>query len=421
MKRPAAIAIALVVLVALSSGAGALSRYEAGPLASMGEIGFSADVLAVPQLSGGVTVRITYTVAFDELFFVRHEDRFRARYEVTAILYDRHENQVAGDSWIRSVEVDDYAETNASRRAKRDALEITVEPGDYRLRLEIRSLDTRAFGLIERPLEIPEVAPGRLVVGSLVFERETTGDSARQGDFGPNPTHRYGQDRPTIRVRIPVYGDPGARYLLRAAARQDDGYLSVVFEDTVVQSSWETVHTLDFSALDLEVGTYELDATIVPLTDGPESRARDYFLVVTSPRSWGEDFDKMVAQISYVASRTEVERLLEAAEDERDEAWEAFWEGRDPTPGTEDNEFRDEFLRRLGHANTHFRTTAEGWQTDMGRIYIQYGEPDDIDSHPIGKTLDAWEIWYYYEHHRKFLFIDRDGFGEYKLVDTSPI
>jgi len=412
--------VATMALLALSLSAGAVSRYDTGPLASMGGITFSADVVAVPELAGGVTVTITYAVAFDELFFVKHGDGFRARYEITAILYGGDE-QVAGDSWIRSVEVDDYAETNTSRRAKRESLEITVEPGDYHLKLEIRSLDTRAFGVIERAIGVPAPQPGKLAVGSLVFEREIAAEPSGARSFAVNPTHRYGEDRPDVRVRVPVYGDVGSRYTLEATARQGDGFLIVVFADTVVQSSWETTHVVQFSALDLEVGTYELEVNAEPVTGGAASRARGYFQIVTSPKSWGEDFDKMIAQISYVASRSEVELLMEAPEGERDGAWEAFWDERDPSPGTDENEFRDEFLRRLGHANTQFRTTVEGWQTDMGRVYIQYGEPDDVDSRPIAKTLDSWEIWYYYEHHMKFLFIDREGFGEYRLVDTSPI
>ena len=129
----------------------------------------------------------------------------------------------------------------------------------------------------------------------------------------------------------------------------------------------------------------------------------------------------MIAQISYVATRTDIDRLLDAPPELRDEAWEAFWARNDPDPGTEHNEFRDEFLRRLGEANTRFKSVVEGWQTDMGRVYIQYGEPDDIDSQPMGRMLNSWETWFYYGEHTKFIFVDRDGFGEYTLVETSRI
>ncbi|MBD3368147.1 MAG: GWxTD domain-containing protein [Candidatus Eisenbacteria bacterium] len=129
----------------------------------------------------------------------------------------------------------------------------------------------------------------------------------------------------------------------------------------------------------------------------------------------------MIEQIGYVASRDEVERLLDTPPDQRDEAWEAFWASRDPTPDDGVNEFRREFIRRIGYANLHFRSTVPGWRTDMGRIYIQYGEPDDVESQPVGRMLNAWEVWYYYREHTKFVFVDREGFGEFALVERTRI
>lgn len=169
------------------------------------------------------------------------------------------------------------------------------------------------------------------------------------------------------------------------------------------------------------MGNYFAKVRVRRLDGNERLTGRAWFRVVTSPRSWGADFEKMISQISYVASRDDVDFLLDAPEDQRDEAWEEFWRRHDPDPSDERNEFKEEFLRRLGYANMHFKSTVEGWQTDMGRIYIQHGEPDDIDSQPVGRMLNAWETWYYYSEHVKFIFTDREGFGEYVLVETSRI
>ena len=74
-----------------------------------------------------------------------------------------------------------------------------------------------------------------------------------------------------------------------------------------------------------------------------------------------------------------------------------------------------------GKGGVRTRSVVEGWQTDMGRVYIQHGEPDDIDSQPIGRMLHAWETWYYYSEHQKFIFVDKGGFGEFVLVESSRI
>jgi len=71
-------------------------------------------------------------------------------------------------------------------------------------------------------------------------------------------------------------------------------------------------------------------------------------------------------------------------DEERDQFIEQFWLRRDPTPDTEENEFKEEHYRRIAYANEHYAAGKAGWRTDRGRIYIVFGPPDEIDSHPSG-------------------------------------
>jgi GWxTD domain-containing protein len=75
-------------------------------------------------------------------------------------------------------------------------------------------------------------------------------------------------------------------------------------------------------------------------------------------------------------------------DEEREKFIEHVWDVRDPTPGTVENEFRDEYYRRVMYANERFSAGVPGWKTDRGRIYIVYGPPDEIESHPSGGTYD---------------------------------
>jgi GWxTD domain-containing protein len=75
-------------------------------------------------------------------------------------------------------------------------------------------------------------------------------------------------------------------------------------------------------------------------------------------------------------------------DEERDQFIEAFWQRRDPTPDTEENEYKEEHYARIAYANEHFAAGIPGWKTDRGRIYIVYGKPDEIDSHPSGGTYE---------------------------------
>jgi GWxTD domain-containing protein len=71
-------------------------------------------------------------------------------------------------------------------------------------------------------------------------------------------------------------------------------------------------------------------------------------------------------------------------DDERYQFIEQFWLRRDPSPDTVENEFRDEHYRRIAYANERFASGKPGWKTDRGRIYITWGPPDQIESHPSG-------------------------------------
>src|SRR3984957_13299400 len=75
-------------------------------------------------------------------------------------------------------------------------------------------------------------------------------------------------------------------------------------------------------------------------------------------------------------------------DEERDQFIEAFWQRRDPTPDTEENEFKEEHYRRIEYANEHFAAGIPGWKADRGRIYIKYGPADEIDSHPSGGSYE---------------------------------
>jgi GWxTD domain-containing protein len=75
-------------------------------------------------------------------------------------------------------------------------------------------------------------------------------------------------------------------------------------------------------------------------------------------------------------------------DEERQQFIEQFWLRRDPTPDTEENEYREEHYRRIAYANEQFASGVPGWKTDRGMIYIKYGPPDEREEHPTGGTYD---------------------------------
>jgi GWxTD domain-containing protein len=93
--------------------------------------------------------------------------------------------------------------------------------------------------------------------------------------------------------------------------------------------------------------------------------------------------------VAYIISDQERAAFKQLSNDEeRDNFIEQFWLRRDPTPDTEENEYKEEHYRRIAYANEHFAAGIPGWKTDRGRMYIMYGPADEIDSHPSGGSYE---------------------------------
>ncbi len=101
---------------------------------------------------------------------------------------------------------------------------------------------------------------------------------------------------------------------------------------------------------------------------------------------WKKWMNEDVVYIITDEERLAFKRLK--TDEERQSFVESFWMRRDPTPDTEENEFKEEHYRRIAYANDHYPSGIPGWKTDRGMIYIKYGAPDEIDSHPSGGSYE---------------------------------
>jgi GWxTD domain-containing protein len=140
--------------------------------------------------------------------------------------------------------------------------------------------------------------------------------------------------------------------------------------------------------------------------------------------------DEEVVYIIAKEERRAFQRL--ESDDERDEFIQQFWLRRDPTPGTPENEFKEEHYRRIAWANLRFPTATgkAGWKTDRGRIYILYGPPDEIDEHSTSDVLGPGQVpfidWTYrfidgVGSNVKMEFVDPSGTHEFKMTtDPNP-
>lgn len=113
----------------------------------------------------------------------------------------------------------------------------------------------------------------------------------------------------------------------------------------------------------------------------------------------------------------------------RAEFIEDFWTKRDPNPDTEENEFKDEFYRRIEYANKRFREGPPGWKTDRGRLYIYLGPPDKFEEvlthyetdYTGERVKGSVLIWYYYRYNLVIKFLDIKGNGRFTFNPLSGV
>lgn len=146
----------------------------------------------------------------------------------------------------------------------------------------------------------------------------------------------------------------------------------------------------------------------------------------------------MSEDVAYIITADEKKAYNKLTTDEERENFiENFWRRRDPDPDTEENEYRDEYFERIAYANEKFASGIPGWKTDRGRIYITFGKPDGIESHPSGGSYDRpsyegggstttypFETWFYRHLDGvgdgiEIEFVDPTGTGEYRIARNA--
>jgi GWxTD domain-containing protein len=149
-------------------------------------------------------------------------------------------------------------------------------------------------------------------------------------------------------------------------------------------------------------------------------------------KAYKDWLDKDVAYIITDEERKAFKKL--ETDDEREHFIEEFWRRRDPDPDTDENEYREEYYERIAYANEHYASGIPGWKTDRGRIYIMYGKPDELETHPSGGAYNResyegggststypFERWFYryipgVGSGIEIEFVDPTGSGEYRIA-----
>jgi len=368
-------------------------------------------------------LEVHYKILTKALTFIKLETGFKTSYEVQVFVSNKINKQVTGTSMEEDYFVESYRETRSPSDFLINQLVLSLYSGRYKLRIRLIDRNSGSVFELEKDFKIPSRSQKKILFSDVEFIRQLS-DSTEESKFNkrgrtviPSVSRNFGDTDPTLMFYYEIYGGPQVpkAYVLG----YEISHLSQPFlyhETTTVVLGPEVFVVFDSLSLkDFPSGYYTLKVALLEKGREKAKIERPFQVDWSHLNLLKNDYLKAIEQLRYVASSDEIKELKEVPKEERLERWLEFWKSKDPTPPTPKNELKDEYYRRLKYVNLNFALpTKEGWETDMGMVYMIYGHPDEVEKHPFDRDVRAFQRWYYYNENRVFLFMDR-GDGEYEL------
>ncbi len=404
-------------LIALTLGLAASVSADPPPLESFDSPRFSAELLLFhDEGRRDALLWIAVRVPLRSLYFEPSEVRARVR---VAWKISQGGHQLLGDVIEREVTVEPEVRDD---HAFLQVIPVELEPGKYRCEVAVDQALTDQRASVERSVRVREIDDEPMVVSSLYL----TGESSSPQEEGRGRPAGLPLVKRVIGMDVSRLLLAGELYAPRGCPELFDVRLRVVDEDerpiqdyskSLVCNGFRTSFRIPVELEGLVFGDYRLEFTAsAPSLRGTIDR-EIWFAVDETRLPMREHFHRTVDLVRPIATREEISALESALPGEREAAWDVFWKSRDPDPSTPRNEYREEYFRRFRFANQHFGTPlSPGWKSDRGRIYLRHGEPDRVDRFEMSAEQPAREIWHYYTPSRRFVFVDRDGLGDYRLT-----
>ena len=381
---------------------------------------------------GKTRLEVYYQVYNFGLQYAVDGKEYVANFDISAEIFDG-DNQIETYERSRQIRVASQAQTRSRYDFRTSQFSVSLKPGKYTVRVLLTDRGNNAQIRREIKPSLPDYGGKYAGLSGIEFIRTATpaaGDVDSNNVFLkgdqvaiPSVGRDYGgQEDSVLRLYYEVY--PGSseekNVVVQATIRQRSR--GVVFRDTAqisldhpVASRMLTANVRDFAP-----GDYELEVTLHGRRMKElERRAETFSIVWTEEALLRLDWKSAVSQLGYIASPGELGKLKKAKTiEERQVAFSEYWNQRDPTIGTPENETKRQFYHRINVADRQFSSMRrEGWKTDRGRIYIIHGEPDQIDDEPYSPDVVPYQIWHYYSEgrYRRFVFIDKNDDGDYRL------
>jgi len=299
---------------------------------------------------------------------------------------------------------------------------IAVRPGIYHVDVTVRDRNGPAVAHGQRADTVPRLAGQGMSEPLAVYQGPGRTRLAEMPKVLPNPRAALSYGADSLRFYIEAYGLPrGAR--LAARALDQSGH--EVWHDTVALTGTDSFASV-LAVLrpgDVPVGQGRFEVSTVGAAAAAGGASRSTPFLVSFSDQWAiTNYDQMISLLRYFERQDWVDKLRQAAAEQRPAVWREFYAATDPVGGTPENEALETYFRRVGFANQRFRESGDaGWLTDRGEVYVTLGEPDDVfDFSTDASRAGVRGIRWTYNSLRLTLFFqDQNGFGRFRLTPLS--
>lgn len=381
-----------------SNGPGPLFRCQIGQ-----RLGTSRDSLLLT---------VAASVPYDNLVFLRVDSGFAAQFELVTSISREGSGLVDERMQNMDVFVDAYARTNSRTQNAVRVDEFLLPPGKYTVRVSmVADRESKRRSKWEDEITL-ETSDPLLRVSDIYWVTE----DEKLAQLGvPRIVESFSTHETEARARIQVFSAGAQPVRLHWFVKDAAGKVVQEKEEEMIPDS--SILTFEYSVAVANFTTQKYELNLEAEGNGRrEARKRAFGIRIPGIPQSITDLEEAIRQLKYIATTEENRELRQANPLDREQLFREFWLRRDPTSGTEENELMDEYYHRIDVANEKYATHRAGWDTDRGRIYILYGEPTDIERHPFDSGSRPYEIWYYSQIARRFVFVDYTGFGDYTLA-----
>ncbi len=420
-----------VVLVALFSPSTGASKFQLLGREAIADYFLVDHCVFNSTEPGKVRLEVYYQIYNAALTFYRQPDDYVADYDISINVYGKNDILEESFSQTRQVRVlsDERAKSRFDYRTNQVSFDL--DEGKYEVKLVLS--DPNSASVLERDFKVKlkrqhEKTP-RLSDIQLVQAANPTSDDTSKFDKGgytliPSVSHRYGaNDALKLLFYFEVYQGRSDEDSIAIETKLRHETKGMLYRDTLTSKITNGVlrQFREISMDNLRPGEFRLDVTLKGRRDKTLDSQAKYFELIWSEQSLlMYDYESIVSQLSLISLPGEIQTLKsQETYDDRLKAFNDFWDSRDPTPGTRENENKNEFYHRIHVANQMFAyLRTPGWKTDRGRVYIVYGEPDQVEDYPFELNQYPHQEWHYYRdaRYRKFVFIDETGDGDFRLI-----